>query len=73
MDKEWNDNNLNTIINYCINIENNINIINKFNNNNLEQNIKIIFNQEEEQINQFFNTNKSFAEIIVEGANINKL
>ena len=46
-EKEWNDDNLNSFINDCINVENNINEINlikeKINKCNLNKNGKVIF------------------------------
>ena len=54
IDKEWNDDNLNSLINDCVNIENNIEEINKINENikkcNLNKNMNIIYNIEKEQI-----------------------
>jgi len=68
IDKEWNDDNLNSLINDCINIENNIEEINKINENikkcNLNKNMKIIYNIEEEQINNLINNIKNFGNII---------
>jgi len=68
IDKEWNDNNLNSLINDCVNIENNIEEINKINENikkfNLNKDIKIIYNIEEEQINNLINNISNFGKII---------
>ena len=68
-DKEWNDDNkLKYFINECINIENNINEINKINekikNCNLNQNIKINFIPEENEINKFIQTIKTFGNLL---------
>ena len=67
IDKEWNDDKLNILINDCINIENNIknvNIINekikKCNNSN---NSKININLNEEEINKFLEKIKIIGEI----------
>ena len=55
IDKEWNDNNLSSLINDCINIENNIKEINLINDNikkfDINKDIKIDNIIEEEQIN----------------------
>ena len=67
INKEWNNNNLNSYIYDCINIENNINIINEINeniskcNNNLKTKIK--FEPKEESLNNFLETIKSFGKI----------
>jgi len=54
-EKEWNENNLSSLINDCIIIENYINDINKINNNikksNINKDNKIEYNIEEEEIN----------------------
>ena len=68
IDKEWNNNKLNSLINDCINIENNIKEINNINEKikkcNLNQNIKINFYPEEEdEINKFLEKIKSFGNI----------
>ena len=70
IEKEWNDENqLNSLINDCINIENNINDINNINDkikniNNYENTIEIKFlPSEENQINDFLGKIKSFGEI----------
>ena len=67
IDKKWDNNNLYSYINDCINIENNIKninsineIINKFNINNK---IKFVFNPKDDLLNKFLNTIKSFGEI----------
>ena len=68
IEKEWNDNNLSSLINDCIIIENNINDINKINDNikksNINKNNKIEYNIEEEQINNLIDTIKNFGKII---------
>ena len=55
IDKEWNDNNLNALINDCIDIENNIKKINEMdeiiNKNKLNENTKIDFSLSEDEIN----------------------
>ena len=70
IDKEWNDNNLNSLINDCINIENNIKEINIINDNikkcDLNKNIKIDFNIKEEQINNMLDNINNFGNIITE-------
>ena len=71
IDKEWNDNEeLNSYINDCINIENNIKMINKINEKiekcNSLQNIKIDFNpKENDGIIPIFETIKSFLNIFI--------
>ena len=69
LDKEWNDDNiLNSFINECINIENNIeeiNIINKnIKKNNESQNFEIMFYPDKEKdINEFIEKIKKFGDI----------
>ena len=69
LDKEWNDDNiLNSFINECINIENNIeeiNIINKnIKKNNESQNFEIMFYPDKEKdINEFIEKIKKFGYI----------
>ena len=68
IDKEWNDNKLNFLINDCINIENNIKEINNINEKikkcTLKQNIKIKFYPEKEnEINKFLGKIKSFGNV----------
>ena len=69
INKEWNNNNqLNSLINDCINIENNIKDINNINENikniNLNKNIKIRFIPEEENnYNDLFESINSFGKI----------
>ena len=65
---DWKDKNkLNSIINDCINIENNIKEINKVNENvkkcNSLSNLEIIFNPEEKEINNVLETIKIFGKI----------
>jgi len=68
IEKEWNDNNLSSLINDCIMIENNIQEINKINDNikksNRNKNKKIEYNIEEEQINSLINNINNFGKII---------
>ena len=68
IEKEWNDNNLSSLINDCIIIENNINEINKINNNikksNINKNNKIEYNINEKHINNLIDTIKNFGKII---------
>ena len=69
-DNDWNDNNkLSSLINDCINIENNIKNINYINNNiktSKEFNkIKIIFSPEDESIKEFIQNIKMFGNIDV--------
>ena len=69
-DDDWNNNNkLSSLINDCINIENNIKNINYINNNikNSKKfnNIKIYFNPKEESINEFIKNIKTFGKINV--------
>ena len=70
IDKEWNENNLSSLINDCINIENNINEINILNDNinkcNSNKDIKIIYNIKEEQINNILDNINNFGNIITE-------
>ena len=67
-EKEWNENNLSSLINDCIIIENYINDINKINNNikksNINKDNKIEYNIEEEEINNLINNIKNFGIII---------
>jgi len=68
IDKEWNNNKLNSLINDCINIENNIKEINNINEKikkcNFNQNIIIKFYPEKENdINKFLEKIKSFGNI----------
>ena len=74
IEKEWNDNNLNSIVNDCINIENNIKEIKTINNiideNKLNKKPKIYFSLGEDKINQFLDTIKSFGEIDEKQSNL---
>ena len=67
IEKEWDENNLCSLINDCIIIENNIKDINKINISFKKSNLnkdKIEYNIEEEQINDLINTIKNFGKII---------
>ena len=68
IEKDWNDNKLNLLINDCINIENNIKDINLINENikkcNLNKDKKIHFLPEEEGINNFLENIKIFGKIL---------
>ena len=68
IEKEWDEYNLSSLINDCIIIENNINDINKINDNikksNINKNNKILYNIEEEQINNLIDNIKNFGKII---------
>ena len=68
INKEWNENNLSSLINDCIIIENNIKEINIINDNikkyNSNKDIKIIYNIKEEQINNMIYKFKNFGNII---------
>ena len=69
IDRKWDNKNikLNSLINSCINIENNINDIHKINENvkkyNITKNIKIDFFPEEYEINKFLEKIKKFGDI----------
>ena len=67
LDKEWDNNNLNSYINDSINIENsikNINIINqKINKGNLNNKMKLKFIQKDNPLDKFMETIKSFGQI----------
>jgi hypothetical protein len=68
IDKEWNDKNkLNSIVNDCINIENNIKNINaikdSINKYNLITDLEIKFSPEQKKIDQFLGTIKTFGKI----------
>ena len=67
LDKEWKDENLISLINDCINIENNIKDIKKINDNLKKSNSKKIYSVDnsfqEEQINQFIKTIKTLGDI----------
>ena len=70
IDREWNDNNLSSFINYCINIENNIDEINILNDNinkcDSNEDIKIVYNITEEEINSMLDNINNFGNIITE-------
>ena len=70
IDQEWNDNNLSSFINYCINIENNIDEINILNDNinkcDSNEDIKIVYNITEEEINSMLDNINNFGNIITE-------
>ena len=74
IEKEWDENNLSSLINDCINIENSIKEINKINDNikksKSNKDIKIIYNIDEEQINILLNKIKNFGNIITEEDNL---
>ena len=65
--KEWDNNNLNSYINDCINIENNIKIIKEINENinkcKNNEKIKIKFEPKEESLNYFLDTITKFGNI----------
>ena len=67
IDKNWKGNNLNSFINDCINIENNIKDINKINESirksNLNNKTEIKFSLEENKINDFLEEIKSLGKI----------
>ena len=67
IDKEWNDNDLNTYINDCINIENNIkniNIINEsINKCNINNKMKLLFYPKDNQLENFIEAFKIFGKI----------
>ena len=67
IDKEWDDNNLISYINDCINIENDIKSINIINENlnkcNVNTKIKIKFSPKEEQLDDFLEKIKKFGKI----------
>ena len=65
IENNWNNNKLNSLINDCLNIENNINDINKINEINKKNilNIKIKFLPNEEGINNFIQSIKTFGKI----------
>ena len=67
MEKEWNNNELNSLINDCINIENNIKDINMINENikkvNKNNKIKMKFIPEENSINKFIENINEFGKL----------
>ena len=74
IEKEWDENNLSSLINDCINIENSIKEINKINDNikksKSNKDTKIIYNIDEEQINILLNKIKNFGNITLEEDNL---
>ena len=70
MNKDWNDNELSSLINNCINIEKTLDNINeikwKIEKSNLNMETKILFKPEQEGINDIINTIKNFGEIYLE-------
>ena len=70
INKEWNDNELSSLINNCINIEKNLNEINiikwKIEKSNFNMETKIIFKPDEDGINNIINTIKNFGEIYLD-------
>ena len=68
IDKDWEENNLCSLINDCINIENNIKEINQINDNidkyKINQDYKIDFNISEDETNVFINDINNFGKII---------
>ena len=69
IDKEWDDNNLYSYINDCINIENNIKNINIINENinkcNINNKIKFQFTPKDNILDKFLETIKSFGKYII--------
>ena len=67
INKEWNDENLNSSISVCLSIENNIKDINNINENikkcNLIKNKKMKFYPEDNKINEFIEKIKNFGQI----------
>jgi len=67
LDKEWKDENIISLINECINVENNIKNLKKLNNNLKKNDSKKIYtvdnNFQEEQINKFIKTIKNLGDI----------
>ena len=70
INKEWNDNELSSLINNCINIEKTLDDINeikwKIEKSNLNMETKILFKPEQEGINDIINTIKNFGEIYLD-------
>ena len=70
IEKEWNDNNLPSLINDCINIENNITEINKLNESinksKLNKESKIEYNIDEYDINNMIEKIKNFGKIMTD-------
>jgi len=75
LQKDWKENNINSLINDCLNIENNIKEIGKINNGinkcYSNENIKINIDFKEKEINNFLEKIKNFGEIITEEGNFN--
>lgn len=75
IDNEWKDDKLKTMINDCINIEKNIDNINKINKDLKEYNSKKInfkfIPEEDEKINEFINSIKSFGKLTNIDDNLN--
>ena len=71
------DNNIYKFVKECIEIENNINIINNINSNiddiYKSVNIEFIFIPEEKEMNMFFNNIKQFGKIIIKNMNNSNL
>ena len=73
IEKEWNNNKLNILINDCINIENNINNIKemeeKIKKSNLNKNKILFLPKKENEINEFLEKIKKFGniEVVQEG------
>ena len=66
IDKEWKNDNLKIMINHCINIEKNIENINKINTDINDYNLKkfiIKFNPNEKEINEFIDSIKNFGSL----------
>ena len=74
IEKEWDENNLSSLINDCINIENSIKEINKINDNikksKSNKDSKIIYNIDEEQIDILLNKIENFGNITLEEDNL---
>ena len=70
INKDWNDNELSSLINNCINIEKTLDDINeikwKIEKSNLNMETKILFKPEQEGINDIINTIKNFGEIYLD-------
>ena len=68
LDKEWNENNLSSLINDCINIENNIKEINKMNDDiqkyDSNKDIKINYIVEDKKINNMINKIQNFGKVV---------
>ena len=76
IDKEWKNDNLKIMINHCINIEKNIENINKINTDINDYNLKkfiIKFNPNEKEINEFIDSIKNFGSLLNSPELMNKL